>query len=82
VGVLASPNLSAGTERAGLVRSLALPNRSALEWVIDQSRVTQNERGNIVSDPNRLAAPQYIVRFNGQVATHIAQDGPVTASGW
>jgi predicted helicase len=30
-----------------------LGNRSALEWVIDQYRVTENARSGIKSDPNR-----------------------------
>ncbi len=44
-----------------------LGNRSALEWVIDQYRVTRDTKGNIVSDPNRLNDEQYIVRLIGQV---------------
>ena len=46
-----------------------LGNRSALEWVIDQYRVTRDEHGNITSDPNRLDDEQYIVRLIGQVIT-------------
>lgn len=46
-----------------------LGNRSALEWVIDQYRVSKDEHGNIVSDPNRLDDEQYIVRLIGQVIT-------------
>ena len=30
-----------------------LGNRSALDWVIDQYRVTEDARSGIVSDPNR-----------------------------
>jgi predicted helicase len=44
-----------------------LGNRSALEWVIDQYRVTRNEQGNIISDPNRADDEQHIVRLIGQV---------------
>jgi predicted helicase len=44
-----------------------LGNRSALEWVIDQYRVTEDSRSGIVSDPNREDDPQYIVRLIGQV---------------
>jgi predicted helicase len=44
-----------------------LGNRSALEWVIDQYRVTRDENGNIASDPNRLDDEQYILRLVGQV---------------
>jgi predicted helicase len=44
-----------------------LGNRSALEWVVDQYRVTEDERSGIESDPNREDDPQYIVRLVGQV---------------
>jgi predicted helicase len=44
-----------------------LGNRSALEWVIDQYRVTRDEKGSIASDPNRQDDEQYIVRLVGQV---------------
>jgi predicted helicase len=46
-----------------------LGNRSALEWVIDQYRVTKDDQGNLTSDPNRLDDEQYIVRLIGQVIT-------------
>jgi predicted helicase len=46
-----------------------LGNRSALEWVIDQYRVTRDEKGKIASDPNRMDDEQYIVRLIGQVIT-------------
>ena len=44
-----------------------LGNRSALEWVIDQYRVTEDARSGIRSDPNRPDDPEYIVRLVGQV---------------
>ena len=44
-----------------------LGNRSALEWVVDQYRVTEDERSGIRSDPNRADDPEYIVRLVGQV---------------
>jgi predicted helicase len=44
-----------------------LGNRSALEWVIDQYRVTEDARSGVRSDPNRADDPQYIVRLVGQV---------------
>jgi predicted helicase len=44
-----------------------LGNRSALEWVIDQYRVTEDARSAIKSDPNREDDPEYIVRLVGQV---------------
>jgi predicted helicase len=46
-----------------------LGNRSALEWVIDQYRVSRDDQGNLASDPNRLDDEQYIVRLLGQVIT-------------
>jgi len=44
-----------------------LGNRSALEWVIDQYRVSEDARSGIRSDPNRADDPEYIVRLVGQV---------------
>ena len=46
-----------------------LGNRSALEWVIDQYRVSKDDNGNLTSDPNRLDDEEYIVRLIGQVIT-------------
>jgi predicted helicase len=46
-----------------------LGNRSALEWVIDQYRVSTDKRSGIVNDPNRDDDPEYIVRLIGQVVT-------------
>jgi predicted helicase len=46
-----------------------LGNRSALEWVIDQYRVSTDPRSNIVNDPNRPNDPQYILRLIAQVIT-------------
>ncbi|MDX2181830.1 MAG: type ISP restriction/modification enzyme [Bryobacteraceae bacterium] len=43
-----------------------LGSRSAIEWVIDQYRVTTNSDGSL-SDPNRADDPEYIVRLIGQV---------------
>ncbi len=44
-----------------------LGNRSALEWVIDQYQISEDNRSNIKSDPNRADDPEYIVRLLGQV---------------
>jgi len=46
-----------------------LGNRSALDWVIDQYRVSRDDTGKVTSDPNRLDDEQYIVRLIGQVIT-------------
>lgn len=40
-----------------------LGNRSALEWVIDQYQVSTDKRSGIVTDPNRVDDPEYIVRL-------------------
>ncbi len=46
-----------------------LGNRSALEWVIDQYRISIDPRSGIVNDPNRPDDPKYILRLIGQVIT-------------
>ena len=46
-----------------------LGNRSALDWVIDQYRVTRGAEGGIASDPNRDDDEEYIARLIGQVVT-------------
>jgi predicted helicase len=46
-----------------------LGNRSALEWIVDQYRVTTDQRSGISNDPNRLDDPQYILRLIGKVIT-------------
>jgi predicted helicase len=46
-----------------------LGNRSALEWVVDQYRVSTDKRSGIVNDPNREDDPEYIVRLVGKVVT-------------
>ena len=46
-----------------------LGNRSALEWVVDQYRVSTDARSGIQNDPNREDDPEYIVRLVGQVVT-------------
>ena len=46
-----------------------LGNRSALEWVINQYRVSTDPRSGIVNDPNREDDDHYILRLIGQVIT-------------
>jgi predicted helicase len=46
-----------------------LGNRSALEWIVDQYRVSTDARSGIFNDPNRDDDPEYIVRLIGQVIT-------------
>ena len=46
-----------------------LGNRSGLEWVIDQYRVSTDPRSGIVNDPNREDDHKYILRLIGQVIT-------------
>ncbi len=57
-----------------------LGNRSALEWVLDQYRISTDARSGITSDPNhyRPDDPEYIVRLVGQVvAVSVATVGIV-----
>jgi predicted helicase len=64
------PRCASGSDWSGIPRevySYRLGNRCALEWVIDQYRVTEDERSDIRSDPNREDDPEYIVRLVGQV---------------
>lgn len=42
-------------------------NRSAIEWVVDQYRVSTDKRTGIASDPNRDDDPEYVVRLVGQI---------------
>jgi predicted helicase len=53
----------------GDVFGYRLGNRSALDWVIDQYRVTRDQHGKVVRDPNRPDDEQYIIRLIGQVIT-------------
>ena len=46
-----------------------LGNRSALEWVIDQYRISTDPRSGITNDPNREDDPNYILRLIKQVIT-------------
>ena len=52
-----------------------LGTRSALEWVVDQYRITEDYKPNtgrgsrIVNDPNREAEPRYIVDLIARVVT-------------
>jgi predicted helicase len=57
-----------------------LGNRSALEWVIDQYRVSTDPRSGIVNDPNREGDPQYILRLIGQVITVSLETQQIIAS--
>jgi predicted helicase len=57
-----------------------LGNRSALEWVIDQYRVSTDSRSGIVNDPNREDDPQYILRLIGQVITVSLETQQIIAS--
>jgi predicted helicase len=46
-----------------------LGNRSALDWIIDQYRVSTDSRSGITNDPNREEDERYILRLIGQVIT-------------
>ena len=45
-----------------------LGSRSALDWVVEMYRPTEDKRSGIQQDPNRADDPEYIVRLVGQVA--------------
>jgi predicted helicase len=45
-----------------------LGNRSPLEWIVDQYRVSTDARSGIVNEPNRTDDPEY-VRLISQVIT-------------
>ncbi|MBV8437756.1 MAG: DEAD/DEAH box helicase [Silvibacterium sp.] len=57
-----------------------LGNRSALEWIMDQYRVSTDTRSGIVNDPNREDDPEYIVRLIGQVITVSLETQQIIAS--
>lgn len=57
-----------------------LGNRSALEWVIDQYRVSTDPRSGIVNDPNRPDDPTYILRLIKQVITVSLETQQIIAS--
>ena len=57
-----------------------LGNRSALEWVIDQYRVTTDARSGITNDPNREDDPKYILRLIGQVITVSLETNAIIAA--
>jgi predicted helicase len=46
-----------------------LGNRSALDWVTDQYRVSTDSRSEITHDPNDSDNPQAIVKLVGKVIT-------------
>ena len=46
-----------------------LGNRSALDWIIDQHRVTRDAVGNIASDPNRDDEEEYIANLLARIVT-------------
>jgi predicted helicase len=58
-----------------------LGNRSALEWVIDQYRVSTDPRSGIVNDPNRPDDPTYILRLIKQVISVSLETQNIIA-GW
>ncbi len=68
-------NAVIGLDAARKMRALSvlgdprLGNRSALEWIIDQYRVSTDKRSGITNDPNRADEPDYIVKLIGKVTT-------------
>jgi predicted helicase len=57
-----------------------LGNRSALEWVIDQYRVSTDPRSNIHTDPNNPDDPTYILRLIAQVIHISLQTNSIVTS--
>jgi len=51
------------------VHNYRLGNRSALDWIVDQYKVSTDNRSGITNDPNRDADPQYIVRLIKKIVT-------------
>ena len=46
-----------------------LGNRSALDWIVDQYKVSIDKRSGITNDPNRDDDPQYVVRLIKKIVT-------------
>jgi predicted helicase len=46
-----------------------LGTRSALDWIIDQYKVSTDKRSGVTNDPNREDEPDYIVKLIGKVIT-------------
>jgi len=51
------------------VHEYRLGNRSALDWIVDQYKVSTDKRSGITNDPNRGDDPQYIVRLIKKIVT-------------
>ena len=51
------------------VHEYRLGNRSALDWIVDQYKVSIDKRSGITNDPNREDEPQYIVRLIKKIVT-------------
>ncbi len=62
------------------VYNYRLGNRSALEWVIDQYRVTTDPRSSITNDPNRQDDEKYILRLLAQVITVSLETNRIVAA--
>lgn len=46
-----------------------LGNRSALDWIVDQYKVSTDKRSGITNDPNREDDKQYIVKLIKRIVT-------------
>ncbi|MEJ7624253.1 MAG: type ISP restriction/modification enzyme [Pyrinomonadaceae bacterium] len=51
------------------VHEYRLGNRSALDWIVDQYKVSIDKRSGITNDPNRDDDPQYIVSLIKKIVT-------------
>jgi predicted helicase len=51
------------------VHEYRLGSRSALDWIVDQYKVSTDKRSGITNDPNREDDPKYIVRLIKKIVT-------------
>ena len=51
------------------VHEYRLGNRSGLDWIVDQYKVSIDKRSGITNDPNCDDDPQYIVRLIKKIVT-------------
>lgn len=51
------------------IHDYRLGNRFALDWIVDQYKVSTDKRSGITNDPNRSDDPQYIVQLIKKIVT-------------
>ncbi len=62
------------------VHDYRLGNRSALDWIVDQYKVSTDKRSGITNDPNRDDDAQYIVRLIKKIVTVSLRTNGIVAS--